>query len=409
MPEKIEKVERTLDQIPAIPVKITSEQSFRPAEFSQRNNGNSTENLTENGENDMKYLSGEIRVSSVTDAKIQITGGKTITGVLVLTNYRLKLIVSEKLLNSLNSPSLFSFLSVPLGSIDKIEKEKKTKEQKTYEQKLFNARSSANINSNTTILVTCKDMRILRITLPYNNIINGINGSIYNSSNNSVIENTLKCGINNINENDIENFIQTIAEIAFPNDRRLLFAFSHRLNGNPDGGNESGNCNGNSNNNEYSSSSSSGGSSSGNGSGSGTNGNSSGGNGSSSGSGINYPNNSLPLSLPPSYLPSVEPYCILKEFKRLKILDIYSVTEKTERTSLFRVSTVNSNYHLCTTYPPLLMVPRRMSDDDLGMSANFRSGHRLPVLCWGDCETGIVLLLCELYVLYVLYVLFKRS
>ena len=85
--------------------------------------------------------------------------------------------------------------------------------------------------------------------------------------------------------------------------------------------------------------------------------------------------------------------------------------------SHWRVSLLNQNYTLCTTYPALLVVPRSalhatpfpahllqfdarrpstpprvrartcrrcVSDDDLAKAAAFRSGRRVPVLCWKD-------------------------
>ena len=360
-----QRIEKYSEQASIVPVMITSEPSFRPEERSLRGQGLSTSNFIEiGGDSVMKYLSGEMYIRSVNDVKVQVHAGRALNGVLVLTNYRLKLFVSEKLLNSMNSPSLFSFLNVPLGCIDKIEKEKKTKEQKTYEQKLFNSHCSNSINSNITILVTCKDMRMLRMTLPYNNIINGTNGSIYNNINHNVALDHQNSGINNVNENDIENFIQTVAELAFPNNRRMLFAFAHGLNRDPIG-------KGNNNPNAL------------------FNGNDLGNNVGQMSNGIKtHTASSCLSSFSSSSSPYLEPYCILKELKRQKVLDIYNVTEKPEMTSLFRISTVNSNYHLCSTYPALLVVPRKMSDEELVQSANFRSGHRLPVLCWGDSETG---------------------
>lgn len=52
--------------------------------------------------------------------------------------------------------------------------------------------------------------------------------------------------------------------------------------------------------------------------------------------------------------------------------------------SHWRLTEINARYSLCTTYPTLLAVPRCMSDDDLEKAAAFRSGRRLPVLCWKD-------------------------
>ena len=349
---------------------------------SMRNNNPAehfAENFAENAENDTKYLSGESPISEVIDSRIQIAAGRSLVGNLVLTNYRLKFVVSKKLLKSINSPSLYSYLNIPLGSIDKIEKEKKTKEQKLYEQKQFNLHnsnnSSVNISSNIIINITCKDMRVLRVTMPHSSSINYNNSSNNNNNNRNMGHSYNSSGHSSYShcytESDIENFIQTIAEVAFPNDRRGLFAFSHKMSVVPNGGN-----------------------------------NSNGDNGSNSKSN-NRANNCFPNSHSHSQGQSigqghsqmihgaevasaVEPYDIMKEFNRLSIFDILSVTEKSEKSSLFRISTVNTNYNLCNTYPHTLVVPTKMSDEEIVQSANFRSGHRLPVLCWGDKETGAI-------------------
>eukprot|EP00965_Chrysotila_dentata_P178767 5903320-Pleurochrysis_carterae.AAC.1 len=52
--------------------------------------------------------------------------------------------------------------------------------------------------------------------------------------------------------------------------------------------------------------------------------------------------------------------------------------------SHWRITRLNENYELCSTYPALLVVPRAVSDDDVVRAAAFRSGRRLPVLCWKD-------------------------
>ena len=52
--------------------------------------------------------------------------------------------------------------------------------------------------------------------------------------------------------------------------------------------------------------------------------------------------------------------------------------------SHWRVSRANADFDLCGSYPPLLIVPRCLSDDFLHRAAAFRSGRRLPVLCWKD-------------------------
>ncbi|KAL1519176.1 hypothetical protein AB1Y20_003436 [Prymnesium parvum] len=52
--------------------------------------------------------------------------------------------------------------------------------------------------------------------------------------------------------------------------------------------------------------------------------------------------------------------------------------------SHWRISLLNEKYELCSTYPRLLVVPRKVTDHDLLQAAKFRSGGRLPVLCWKD-------------------------
>ena len=356
--------------------KTAAETAGPSADQSVRNNSSVehfAENFAENAENDTKYLSGESPISEVIDSRIQIAAGRSLVGNLVLTNYRLKFVVSKKLLKSINSPSLYSYLNIPLGSIDKIEKEKKTKEQKLYEQKQFNLHnsnnSSVNISSNIIINITCKDMRVLRITMPHSSSINNNNYNNNNSNNRNMGHTYNNSGhaynSRTYSESDIENFIQTIAEVAFPNDRRGLFAFSHKMSYAPSGFNSNGDNRGSMSSNNRANNRS-----------------------------FSHSQNHNQAQVQGHVLhgvdmaSAVEPYDIMKEFNRLSIFDILSVTEKTEKSSLFRISNVNMNYNLCNTYPHTLVVPSKMSDEEVVQSANFRSGHRLPVLCWGDKETG---------------------
>jgi hypothetical protein len=67
------------------------------------------------------------------------------------------------------------------------------------------------------------------------------------------------------------------------------------------------------------------------------------------------------------------------------ILDISSVYDDLP---LWRISAVNTDYRLCNTYPKVLVVPRKITDDELVLVSHFRSGHRLPVMCWGDKDNG---------------------
>jgi Myotubularin-like phosphatase domain len=416
-----------------------------PSDVPPKATEHSSENL-ENMENDTKYLTGESPICNINDTRIQIAGNRSLMGNLVLTNYRLQLVVSKKILSSINSPSLYSFLNVPLGSIDKVEKEKKSKEQKLYEQKLFNLHnsnnSSVNIASNVTVSIYCKDMRILRLTLPYTSNINS------RISSNNLVQGGSGSGNT---EHDIENFLQTVADVAFPYDRRGLFAFSHKMTGVTYNNNNNNNSN-NYNNNNYSNSNSNNSYSNNNNNSNSYNNNSNnnnnnsinnnnGGNGNNSSSSnggsrnnngnnhiddidnyannnnynnknngnnnnsINNNNNNRTSShnltgtrdnvyRNPTAISPLPPFNIMNEFNRLGVLDILAVTEKSEKASLFRISDVNMNYNLCNTYPRVIIVPSKISDEELFMSANFRSGHRLPALCWADKETGVCVCAC---------------
>ncbi|CAB3998157.1 Hypothetical predicted protein, partial [Paramuricea clavata] len=53
-----------------------------------------------------------------------------------------------------------------------------------------------------------------------------------------------------------------------------------------------------------------------------------------------------------------------------------------QKTEDWRLSSVNNDYKLCHTYPPVVIVPRKISDDVLKKSAAFRQHGRFPVLCY---------------------------
>lgn len=52
--------------------------------------------------------------------------------------------------------------------------------------------------------------------------------------------------------------------------------------------------------------------------------------------------------------------------------------------NLWRISSINNSFRLCATYPEELVFPSSISDDEIAVVAGFRSGHRLPVLCWAN-------------------------
>uniref|UniRef100_A0ACD6ACV0 Uncharacterized protein n=1 Tax=Avena sativa TaxID=4498 RepID=A0ACD6ACV0_AVESA len=69
----------------------------------------------------------------------------------------------------------------------------------------------------------------------------------------------------------------------------------------------------------------------------------------------------------------------------------FEVEKESLRKNLWRLTTVNSSYSLCSTYPSQLIVPRSISDEDLWQASTFRAGRRLPIISWCDPESGAVL------------------
>ncbi|KAI4352628.1 hypothetical protein L6164_006862 [Bauhinia variegata] len=58
---------------------------------------------------------------------------------------------------------------------------------------------------------------------------------------------------------------------------------------------------------------------------------------------------------------------------------------------LWRISSVNSNYTMCQSYPFALIVPKGISDDEVLQASSFRARGRLPVVSWCHPGTGAVL------------------
>lgn len=58
---------------------------------------------------------------------------------------------------------------------------------------------------------------------------------------------------------------------------------------------------------------------------------------------------------------------------------------------LWRISSLNSSYTMCPTYPFALLIPRSISDEELLQASTFRGRCRLPVITWCNRETGAVL------------------
>ncbi|KAJ6323097.1 hypothetical protein OIU77_012852 [Salix suchowensis] len=72
-------------------------------------------------------------------------------------------------------------------------------------------------------------------------------------------------------------------------------------------------------------------------------------------------------------------------------MDMINNGSYTMSNELWRISSVNSNYLMCPSYPFALIVPKSISDDEVIQASNFRSKGRLPVVSWCHPETGAVL------------------
>ncbi|KAM7467849.1 hypothetical protein LguiB_015411 [Lonicera macranthoides] len=57
----------------------------------------------------------------------------------------------------------------------------------------------------------------------------------------------------------------------------------------------------------------------------------------------------------------------------------------------WRISDLNSNYTLCSTYPFALLLPKSISDEEVMQASTFRARGRLPVVSWCHSGTGAVL------------------
>ncbi|XP_066491703.1 myotubularin-related protein 4 [Tiliqua scincoides] len=63
--------------------------------------------------------------------------------------------------------------------------------------------------------------------------------------------------------------------------------------------------------------------------------------------------------------------------------------------NVWRVSDINSNYKLCTSYPQKLLVPVWITDKELENVASFRSWKRIPVVVYRHLRNGAVIARCS--------------
>uniref|UniRef100_A0A8C6TU68 Zgc:154055 n=1 Tax=Neogobius melanostomus TaxID=47308 RepID=A0A8C6TU68_9GOBI len=59
---------------------------------------------------------------------------------------------------------------------------------------------------------------------------------------------------------------------------------------------------------------------------------------------------------------------------------------------LWRLSSVNRDFSICPSYPPLLVVPKDIDDESLKKVSKFRQGGRFPVLCYYHRKNGMVIM-----------------
>ncbi|XP_071934820.1 phosphatidylinositol-3-phosphatase myotubularin-1-like isoform X3 [Coffea arabica] len=89
---------------------------------------------------------------------------------------------------------------------------------------------------------------------------------------------------------------------------------------------------------------------------------------------------------------------LLDEYFRLLGLSSYHASTRmiedgsfTLSNELWRISSLNSSYTMCPTYPFALLIPRSVSDEELLQASTFRGRCRLPVITWCNRDTGAVL------------------
>ncbi|KAM3959472.1 LOW QUALITY PROTEIN: phosphatidylinositol-3,5-bisphosphate 3-phosphatase MTMR4 [Aphomia sociella] len=58
---------------------------------------------------------------------------------------------------------------------------------------------------------------------------------------------------------------------------------------------------------------------------------------------------------------------------------------------VWRLSMANSDYKLCPSYPPALIVPKSIGDEDLDSVARFRAMRRIPAVVWRHRGNGAVI------------------
>jgi len=95
----------------------------------------------------------------------------------------------------------------------------------------------------------------------------------------------------------------------------------------------------------------------------------------------------------------VEKTIVPNEFDGWLVYDAKTEYERigllSSQSDAFRLSTLNSDYLLCPTYPASFIVPANVSDDQLRAAAAFRSKSRVQACVWRHKTSGAVLARCS--------------
>ena len=148
----------------------------------------------ENTDDDIELLTGETNLMRLKNVSIQKPSGRHIPITLIMTTFRMMLVPSRSHSIALagSNPSILSQLNVPLGCIEKIEREKKAKDSRVQ---------------GTTIIIHCKDIRSFRL------YISGPDEQIHDGP--------------PMSDSEIERAFNAMGAYAFPTDIRYVFAFVH--------------------------------------------------------------------------------------------------------------------------------------------------------------------------------------
>lgn len=82
------------------------------------------------------------------------------------------------------------------------------------------------------------------------------------------------------------------------------------------------------------------------------------------------------------------------ELSGWSVYDFHEEFARQQVSDAWRVSLINQQFQLCSSYPPLFYVPAEIQDSTLKECAAFRSKGRLPVLCWYNVKKGNFIMRC---------------